>query len=254
VLANVEGEPDPAVAATLLQQARTAASRYAPDGGAGLLTALADTALEGARSAPAGSDLQLTRARAFAAAARGPVQAAAVASLLDGSSVLPGLTVDTELRWHLLVCLAALGKVDDAAVDAELARDDTAAGRLHALTAQASMPTAEAKQHAWERATGDASLSNHETSALVIGFWRYGQDDVLAPYVDRYVAELPSLWTARTPQLAGTLAERLFPSTLVRQDVLDRTAALEQPEHPAGLRRYVSEGRSDLARAVHARG
>jgi aminopeptidase N len=191
--------------------------------------------------------------RAFAAAARAG-SAGALLAMLDGTDVPPGLAVDTELRWHLLVCLAALGAVEADAVDAELARDDTSAGRLHALTARSSVPTAAAKQHAWDRLVGDAELSNHETQALAVGFWRHGQDDVLAPYVDRYVADLPVLWADRSPQVAGTLAERLFPATLVRQDVLDRTAVLEAEEHPAGLRRYVSEGRSDLARAVRARG
>jgi hypothetical protein len=35
--------------------------------------------------------------------------------------------------------------------------------------------------------------------------------------------------------------------------VLERTASLEQPQHPAGLRRFVAEGRDDLARALRAR-
>lgn len=134
-----------------------------------------------------------------------------------------------------------------------LAQDDTAAGRLHALTARAAMPTAQAKDRAWAQATGDAGLSNHETGAVAAGFWRHGQDALLRPFVDRYVAELPALWADRTPQVAGTLAERLFPSTLVEQDVLDGTAALLDDRHPAGLRRYVAESRDDLRRALAAR-
>ena len=72
-------------------------------------------------------------------------------------------------------------------------------------------------------------------------------------YVDRYVTELPALWAARTPQVAGTLAQSLFPSTLVEPDVHDRTAELEQGDHPAGLRRFVAEQRDDLRRALAAR-
>jgi aminopeptidase N len=252
VLDGVDGEPDPAVVATLLGQARTAATLYARDSVA-LLDALAEASLQAAWAAPAGSDLQLTRVRAFAAAAQGFTHPSAVLSLLDGSEVPPGLVVDTELRWHLVECLAALGRLDDAAVDAELARDDTAAGRLHALTARAAMPTAEAKQRAWQSVTGDDSLSNSETGAVASGFWRSGQDDLLRPWVERYVTELPALWDARTPQVAGTLAQELFPSTLVEQDVHDRTAALERGDHPAGLRRYVAEQRDDLRRALAAR-
>jgi aminopeptidase N len=115
------------------------------------------------------------------------------------------------------------------------------------------MPTAAAKARAWQAVTGDTGLSNHETGAVTAGFWRHGQDELLRPFVDRYVAELPALWDARTPQVAGTLAQRLFPSTLVEQDVHDRTAVLEQGDHPAGLRRYVAESRDDLRRALAAR-
>ncbi len=252
VLDGVDGEADPAVAATLLAQARTAAELYAADGGS-LLDALAAASLQAARTAPAGSDLQLTRARAFASTARGSAHPRVLRSWLDGDDVPPGLVVDTEVRWHLVECLAALGQLDDAAVDAELARDDTAAGRLHALTARAAMPTDEAKSRAWAQLTSGPALSNHETGAVAAGFWRSGQDDLLRPWVERYVAELPALWHARTPQVAGTLAQRLFPSTLVEQDAHDRTAVLEQGEHPAGLRRFVAEQRDDLRRALAAR-
>jgi aminopeptidase N len=252
VLRGVDAEPDPAVVATLLEQARTAAELYAPDGTA-LLDALAGASGAAAWAAPPGGDLQLVRLRAFAAAARGPVHVPAVAAVLDGSAVPPGAAVDAELRWHLVECLAALGEMGEEEIAAELARDDTAAGRLHALTARASLPDADAKRRVWESVTGDASLSNHESGALAAGFWRCGQDELLRPYVDRYVSELPALWDARTPQVAGTLAQRLFPSTLVAQDVLDRTAVLEDAAHPAGLRRYVAERRDDLSRALRAR-
>jgi aminopeptidase N len=249
---NVGAESDPAVVETLLAQARTAALFYAADGTA-LVTALAADSLREAHAARPGSDLQLARVRAFAGVARRPEHAQVLQALLDGRDVPEGLAVDTELRWALVEALATVGQVDHAAIDAELARDDTAAGRLHALTARASMPDAAAKERAWTSAMTDASLSNHETRHLSAGFWRAGQDELLRPYVDRYVDQLPQAWQARTPQVAGTLATQLFPSTLVDPDVLERTAVLLDDRHPAGLRRYVAEQRDDLARALRAR-
>ena len=62
-----------------------------------------------------------------------------------------------------------------------------------------------------------------------------------------------ALEVTRIHSVAGTLAEALFPSTLVAQDALDRTAGLLGEQHPAGLRRYVAEQRDDLARALRAR-
>jgi len=249
VLANVSGETDPSVVASLLTQARTAATLYSADGAA-LLTALAEASWA-AEVAP-GSDLQLTRVRAFAETA-GPQQAARLEAVLDGSDVPAGLAVDTDLRWTLVRALAALGRLDEAAVDAELARDRTALGQRNALTARACLPDATAKERAWVAATGDTSLSNHESHALAAGFWCTGQDELLRPYVDRYVQDLPGLWATRSPEVVGRLTERLFPSTLVEAEVLDRTESLVVDSHPPGLRRLVAEQRDDLARALRAR-
>jgi aminopeptidase N len=251
VLANVDGESDPAVVQALLGQARTAATLYTADGGP-LVEALAEASRRaGFETAPPGSDLQLARVRAFAGTARSAEHAEVLESLLAGTGPA-GLAVDTDLRWTLVKALAGLGRLDVAAVDAELRRDDTAAGRLHALTARAARPTAEAKRDAWAAATGP-DLGNSEVRAVTAGFWRVGQDELLEPYVDRYVSELPQVWGRRTPEVAGPLAQSLFPSTLVAQDVLDRTAVLLDERHPPGLRRYVAEQRHDLARALRAR-
>ena len=249
VLAGVDGESDPAVTGTLLTQARTAATLYAADGG-GLLDLLADASWTAALAAPAGSDLQLVRVRSFAEAARGDGRAAVLQRLLDGQDVPQGLAVDADLRWTLVKALAGLGRLDEAAVDAELQRDTTAAGIRSSLTARAALPDAEVKERSWQAAVEATSMSNHEVHALAGGFWRPGQDALLRPYVERYVADLPGMWQRLSPEVVGRLTSLLFPATLVEQDVLDRTAVLLAPEHPAGLRRLVSEHRHDLCAAL----
>ena len=254
VLANVAGERDPSVVATLLSQARTAAVRFTGSGqAAGLRDALAETSAATAWTGPAGGDLQLVHARAFAATAQGFVQQVLLEGMLDGQNVPPGLAIDTDLRWTLVTALARLGRLDEAAVDAELARDSTAAGRRSALTAQAALPEAAVKERVWHAATTDLSLSNHQAHALAAGFWQHGQDELLGPYVQRYVLDLPQLWQTRSPEVVGRLTELLFPSTLVDPTVLEATAPLLGAQHPAGLRRLVSEQRDDLARALACR-
>jgi aminopeptidase N len=249
VLAGVDGESDPSVAETLLAQARTAALLYTAHG-SGLLDDLAQASLEAALAAAAGSDLQLARVRAFARVTRDP---APLLGLLDGSAVPEGLAVDADLRWTVTKALAALGAVEEAAIDAELARDTTAAGVRSALEARAALPDAEAKERAWTQAVSADGMSNHEVHALADGFWQPGQDELLRPYVARFVAELPGAWERLSPEVVGRLTEALFPSTLVAQDVLDATEDLLDERHPAGLRRYVAEQRDDLARALRAR-
>ena len=99
-------------------------------------------------AAPPGSDAQLAYVRAFAGVATSADDLALLAGLLDGSVVLDGLTVDTDLRWSLLGRLVSRGfrALGPREIDAELARDATDAGERHAATCRAAIPTAEAKQ------------------------------------------------------------------------------------------------------------
>jgi hypothetical protein len=60
-------------------------------------------------SAPAGSDTQLAYVRAFTGVATSAKDLAFLAALLDGSAVLEGLSVDTDLRWSLLGRLVSVG-------------------------------------------------------------------------------------------------------------------------------------------------
>ena len=97
----------------------------------------------GHRAAPAaepGSDHQLAWAQLLGWTAVTPDQLDFVAGLLDGSAEVPGLAVDTELRWPLLRRLAATGRAGDAEIDAELARDATDAGRGIAAACRARDP------------------------------------------------------------------------------------------------------------------
>src|SRR5512142_2316372 len=70
-------------------------------------------------------------------AAASPAHLARVRGLLSGAVTVDGLAVDTELRWHLLHNLVARGAAGAAEIEAELARDRTAAGERHAAAARA---------------------------------------------------------------------------------------------------------------------
>jgi aminopeptidase N len=251
VLANVDGESDPAVVQALLGQARTAATLFTADGGP-LVEALAEASRRaGFETAPPGSDLQLARVRAFAGTARSAHHAQVLEALLAGT-VPPGCPSTP-------TCAGPWSRRSPASAGWTTPRSTPSGpattrppGGCTRLTARSAAPTAAAKERAWAAATGP-DLTNSEVRAVTAGFWRPGQDELLAPYVDRYVAELPEVWARRSPEVAGPLAQSLFPSTLVAQDVLDRTAVLLEPAHPTGLRRYVAEQRHDLARALRAR-
>jgi aminopeptidase N len=249
VLAAIGAERDPALAETLLGQAHSSALLYAPrDEQADLVAELARQNWAAAAQ-DAGSDLQLVRARA---AIHATSDASRLEGLLRGSGVPVGLVVDSELRGLVVRRAAALGAVDDDDIARELAADRTATGQLHAHTAQAARPDAAAKQHAWDELLS-GSVTNSQVRALGSGFWQHGQDDLLRPYVSRYVDVVPVLWQQLSPAIAGSLTARLFPWTLVAADVHEATGTLlENDALPAGARRIVLECRDDLRRALEA--
>ena len=249
VLASVGAEGDPETVTTLLGQARTAAARYTADGAA-LLAALHEHSARAARSLPPGDDLQLVHVRAAVSAAD---DGAALLAWLDGDALPEGVVLDADLRWHLLVRLAAFGVVDVDRVERERARDRTAAGEQSAATAHAALPDPGGKQAVWQELLGGGELSNARARSSAAGFWQRGQEDLLRPYVARYADEVAGLWQRRSEQLATTLADRLFPHVLVEHEVLERTAPLVDEARPAALRRTVLEQRDELARALRAR-
>ena len=132
-----------------------------------------------------GSDLQLAWARTLAAAARTPEQLAVVRGLLDGSGAVPGLAVDTELRWTLLSSLVALGAAGSDEIEDELDRDPTASGQRRAATARALRPDPGAKAEAWRLATEDDELPNAINEAIIGGFSHPAQTELTSAYASR---------------------------------------------------------------------
>ena len=103
VLSGISSVTDISVVQTLLRQAGQAVRRFADPGWRETGLALMAGALRRLlHEAPPGSDAQLAYVRAFAGTATSGDDLALLAGLLDGSVVLDGVTVDTELRWALL--------------------------------------------------------------------------------------------------------------------------------------------------------
>jgi aminopeptidase N len=141
-------------------------------------------------------------------------------------------------------------------IDAELERDPSAAGQRHAATARALQPTPAAKAEAWRLAVHDDSLPNAMQEAVIAGFGHATQGELLAPYAERYFADVRGVWDRRTSELAQNVVVHLFPtwtSTIDRSTLDAATRFLDDPQVPRALRRLVSEGRADVQRALVAR-
>lgn len=254
VLSGIAKESDIGVVQSLHRQVKLALDLYsAPSGREEALARWTEATLSHLRSAEPGSDHQLAWARAFAATARTEEQLTLLEELVSGKQSVPGLAVDTELRWAFVHRLAATGRLDDARITAELDRDKTAAGERHAAAARAARPTPEAKAEAWASVVESDKLPNAIQESVIGGFVQTDQRELLAPYTEKFFAAVKDAWDSRSHEMAQQIAVGLYPSLQVSRSTLDATDAwLASASPSAALRRLITESRAGVERALRA--
>jgi aminopeptidase N len=255
VLSGAAKETEIGVLQSLQIQAKSAIELYAaPQHREELAKRWAHFAHQQLLAAEPGSDIQLAWAKALAASALTNSQLDLLAGLLEGVEQIEGLTVDTDLRWTLLARLAAMGRAQVATIDAELETDPTAAGKRHALSCRAAIPTADAKAEAWASLVDSDKLTNEEMLAVIAGFKQNEQRELLQPYVGRYFEAVTRLWAERTPHMAQMLVSGLYPILTVDQSVVDAVDAVlaerDKKIVPPALRRMLLEQRDGTLRLL----
>ena len=210
-----------------------------------------DTAWNALQAASAGSDAQLSWARAVAtASAFDDARHDEVRAMLDGEAP-DGLTVDPDLRWQLLTALVTTGHASMEDISAEALRDDTGSGRTAARRAAASRPLAAVRAEAWDSAWNDIALSNDHLDASIAGFRAGGRRDLIEGFDEEYFERIAEAWRTRSIELAQRLVVGLFPAAESLEPV---DAWLEtHVDAPAALRRIVTEQRDQLARDLRVR-
>jgi len=249
VLAGVGTESDLTAVASLLRQGLGAVNLYTPPAQQAAVREQWESGLAAlVEAAEPGSDHQLALVRAYSGAASSPER---LRALLGGS--LPGLTIDADLRWTLVTALARIGAADEAEIAAELARDNTISGQERAAAARAVRPDAEAKAAAWRAVVEDAATPNETRRQTATAFQVSGQTEVLAPYVDRYLQMAETIIEDQGVWIGQVALIHLFPNANPSVETLERVDAwLSSTQAGPAAKRYVSEGRDDLARALRA--
>ncbi|MET0901125.1 MAG: aminopeptidase N [Mycobacterium sp.] len=264
VMSGLHAESEVGVAQRLVLQAQTALGAYAEQGWATTTgwPAFADQLLDLARESAPGSDHQLAFVNALCNSVLSRNHVAVLSTLLDNEPAavnLAGLVIDTDLRWRIVTALAASGDIDADGVqtpfiDNEAKTDPTAAGRRNAAAAAAARPQAEVKHAAWTQVIEDDTLANITGRAIIGGFSRPGQGELLLPYTERYFEVIDQVWARRSSEVAQTVVVGLYPSWDISQAGLDAADRFLSGEVPPALRRLVIEGRAGVERSLRARG
>ena len=247
----------------LLANANFAVERFAPaEDREALRRDLYTLVIEQLHAAAPGSDRQLIWARSAASLGRNSAaHANLLRGLLDGTATVPGLAVDSDLRWLFWQALAATGNATRAELEAELEQDRTASGRVGYTTAAAAFPDPAVKAAAWQQAVHSDELSNQLLSATIEGI-NSGSSDVLAVFSADYFASLTLVWSSRSIELASRVVAGLFPGAqdlpehMVPADHPVLVASMDwleaNPQAPAALRRIIIEQQDQLLRALRA--
>ncbi|MDX2970198.1 aminopeptidase N [Kribbella solani] len=256
VLQGIRAETDLTGVRALLAQAGTAINQYAAPRNRPALRAQFEEALAGlVADADPGSDHQLAYVRAYSSAVFSEAGADRLAAWVAGNDLPAGLALDTDLRWTLIVALARLGRIGAAEIDDELTRDTTITGQERAAQARAARPTAEAKEEAWRVAVESEDTPNETQFRTILGFQQPGQEDLLRPYVDKYLAAAKDVYTRLGSSMGENVLVYLSPRHLADQAALDALTgwlAAESASVDAPTLRYVTEAQADLTRAIAA--
>ncbi len=253
VLGGLPHEGDIGVVQQLIRQLRTAIELYAADRNRlGYQNTLAAHLRQLMDAAPAGSDHQLAFARGFVSTSSDSPDLQHVNALLSGTSKLDGLVVDDELRWAMLQRLVIMGELGDQAIDAELARDNTATGIRHAQMVRAARPSAAAKAAAWDTALNNESLANHLLAATIGGIMISEHRELLRPHVEQYFDAIAPTWQRRTSEMAQQIVSGLYPILLVEPTTITMTEDYlhKHQDLPTGAKRLVAEALDGVLRAM----
>ncbi|WP_309131596.1 aminopeptidase N [Brevibacterium sp.] len=207
-----------------------------------------------------GTDQVFQFVQGFIRHARTEEQINRLRSWLEGADeTIFGVTLDTDLRWEILIALAGRDACEDAAITSASKDDPSATGQRQAATARAARPTSAAKTRAFTRMIDDIDLPNSELGALANGFPRGLQqsdgeliraEEPLQDFASEYFQRVSGWWETRTLEMAQTMTVQLFPPAGERTVSQARQWLADHPAAPKGLLRLMRENLANAERAL----
>jgi aminopeptidase N len=241
VLDVLAGEKSPAVVESFLSVALEIAQRWsAPERIAPALERLAEVAARLAGD----PDHKTPALRTLAAAASSDEHLA----LLDEAA-----RSDIDLAWRVATRRSALGQYDEETVESLLARDPDPDAGVRALTVRTARPDAGAKDEAWVELFEKRNIPGGSMlGAMVRAFWQPQQDEVLLPYADRFLDEVPALAGGGMLAVFG-LMFGMFPQVADDAFVTRAHGMASDPDCDPTVRAALLIGTDTLARMERAR-
>lgn len=173
--------------------------------------------------APAGGDLQQAWWQVALLHAIQSGDSDWLEKVLQSKARIPGIRIDQERRWELLHALAQLGRPElqgrmEALLEAELKRDPSDEGIKQALAVRSARATASSKEEAFARATS-GKFNVAELEEIGSSFQLLGQETLVAPLLDRYIAAVPEIARTRSHEEATLFVAQFYPASCSEQGV-----------------------------------
>jgi aminopeptidase N len=169
----------------------------------------------------------------------------ASADELDEVGALAGDDVD--LQWRVLVRASELGLDTDDAAQRLLTVDPDPDAKFRAVAVRGAAPDEDRKADTWRAMADDREVPIGLLNAVSQAFWRPGQDAVLAPYGDRFLALLGD-FDRRGMISAIHYTNRLFPQYAIDAAYTERAEKASEGCPPVVRKTLL--GRADLMRRI----
>jgi aminopeptidase N len=160
---------------------------------------------------------------------------------------------DVDLAWRVATRRAALGQYDEEVVESLLARDPDPDAGVRALAVRTARPEPGAKDEAWVELFEKRNIpAGAMLGAMIRAFWQPQQENVLLPYADRFLDEIPELAGGGMLAVFG-LMFGMFPQVADDAFVARAQGMAAEPTCDPTVRAALLIGTDTLARMERAR-